>query len=167
MNNPDSLSITSFTCSEAGRWQSATDELLHSAQAANRPTTYSVAGDCMTPVFQSGDSITVQQSSRYFAGDIVVYSDAGRGQVAHRLLGCLRIKGQLKYLITSDRAKHPDPLIDAARMLGKVTLVNRSPVSISIYQRAVSVVSFAYWSIRIGVIKRVIPHLLRNSEKIK
>ena len=161
-------SVSSNQClagSNKSRHHSVARELVNCTQAEGRPITFSVAGDCMNPVLQNGDSITVHRTERYLPGDIVVYSDAVRGQVAHRLLGSLRIKGQQKYLITPDHAERPDPLIEASRMLGKVRLVNQSPVAISIFQRASSCISFAFWAIHIGLTKRVIPHLLRNLEK--
>lgn len=152
----DSFSFPGSACSNKARYQAVAHDLLHSELANGHSTIFSVAGDCMDPVLQYGDSITVNNSGRYFPGDIVVFSDTARGQVAHRFLGGFRINGRQKYLISSDHAERPDPLIEASRILGKVIGVNRSPVSISISKRVSSVIRFVYWTIRIGFTKRVL-----------
>ena len=87
-----------------------------------------VDGDCMSPLLENGSLVLVTNSGRFWPGDILVYQDAQRRILVHRLLGYYPRKGRWKLLIQADNARRPDMGALSQQVLGRVTGVRIGPL---------------------------------------
>ena len=103
------------------------------SMAAEAPLTLRVRGECMWPL--AGDAMWIQVAGparRYWPGDVVVALIDGPGLVLHRVIGAYPRGGQWKYLTQGDRSPRPDLAIPPARILGRVSGGECSPLLIAV-----------------------------------
>lgn len=99
-------------------------EAIESGSSSDGPLiAVSVTGASMFPVLFSGDKVLVKKSSleELSVGDIVVWSDAARQHVAHRIVS---IDTSPALITTKGDVSHQaDPPVEFDRVLGKVVAV--------------------------------------------
>jgi hypothetical protein len=93
--------------------------------AAEGSVVVRIAGGCMAPRLEDGETIAVAPARWYWPGDMVACLSAGR-IVAHRLIGFRPAGARLLALTQADNAAAADSPVPFDRVLGRVA----APVSL-------------------------------------
>lgn len=75
-----------------------------------------IRGACMTPVFASGDAVTVRARRFYLPGDVLVFPTRSGELAAHRMLGWRRAA----FVTKGDHCEVHDPPVARHSVVGAV-----------------------------------------------
>jgi signal peptidase I len=118
---------------------------LRAVLAAGRGARFRVEGDSMHPTIRSGDYVRVVPIavSELQRGDVILAS-TGRGLTAHRIV---RLSGR-GIVTRGDNSLRADPVVDPAKVLGKVVEVEQITGDSRKIDGSVKIIAFAGTFIR-------------------
>jgi len=116
--------------------------LSESMLSSNTHIKIRVAGDSMSPVLRTGDTIYVEpvMAERVSVGDILVYKTEGT-MVAHRLVRILRSNDKCMFLTKGDTFPHVDTPLREADLIGRVYAVEKLGMKFQIRKGIFSIVN--------------------------
>lgn len=91
-----------------------------SSVASKDVLTVVIAGECMTPLVESGAKVQLIRERTYWPGDLVVHLAPDGRYLAHRLIGVFLRAGKLMWLTQADSASFPDGPVRPDAILGRV-----------------------------------------------
>lgn len=97
-------------------------QLLSKLLCHNELVDITISGISMNPTFKEGDIVTIQKSSQYSPGDILVYPYKEGTLLIHRLLHIDK-----RYFCKGDNAFRIED-ISVDQIIGKAVLVNKQPI---------------------------------------
>lgn len=89
--------------------------------------TVQVTGSCMDTAISPGSDLRLENSNRYYPGDIIAYKRGNEELVSHRFLGYVRDRSGWRVITRADSADRADAPAAIRNVLGRVTHVNGEP----------------------------------------
>ncbi len=107
-----------------------------------------VTGNCMLPLLQHDQCITVCKQNRYRIGDIIVFADAKGALKVHRYLGPMT---RNRVMTQADTANTIDAPVPMSQVMGRAHKRGGSPLTVSATLRFRSFIRYIYWYARLGM----------------
>ncbi len=91
------------------------------------PLTVRVTGLCMDAVISPDSDLRLENSNRYYPGDIIAFKRGNGELVSHRFLGYVLGRSGWRVITRADNAGRADAPAAIRNVLGRVTHVNGKP----------------------------------------